>query len=283
MPTTDADRTQASGHDKRDAARGRARRASRAFGVALLALIGAMALAPRAHAQAIRGRVYDLETGAGVPNAEVAIWRAQVPLATVHTDSTGLFLVPVRDTGTFQLISRKVGFFGGSIGDLRVATRDTFDLLVRMERIAQVLQTLKVEGERAGLDFTSGFEERRKKGIGYYVGPEEIAKRGFARAPEIVYGVPGIQVVTDATQPGMPIQRILSTRASGLSVCEPALYVDGIQSDAEDLARNYTSNDISAVEVYHASQVPGRYSTGRSLCGVVLFWTKSRSGKDKDR
>ncbi len=246
-------------------------------GLALGSLAGAGPLG----AQAVRGRVYDLATGAGIPNAEVAIWRAEVPLSTVHTDSTGLFLVPVRDTGTYQLISRKVGFFGGTVGDLRVASRDTFELLVRMERIAQVMQTLKVEGARAGLDFTTGFDERRKKGIGYFVGPEEIARRGFQRAPELVYGVPGVQVVTDASQPGMPIQRILSTRASGLGVCEPALFVDGIQTDIEDIGRNYSTNDITAVEVYQASQVPGRYSTGRSLCGVVLFWTKSRTGKDR--
>ena len=232
-------------------------------------------------AQAIRGRVYDLATGAGVPNAEVAIWRGAVPLSTVRSDSTGLFLVGVRDTGTYQLISRKVGFFGGAIGDLHMTSRDTFELLVRMERIVQVLKTLKVEGEKAGIDFTSGFEERRKKGIGYYVGPEDIARRGFARAPELVWGVPGLTVVTDASQAGLPIQRILSNRASVFGACEPTIFIDGLMTDADDLTRNYTSQNIQAVEFYQAAQVPAKYSQGRAMCGVVLFWTKSGAGKDR--
>lgn len=246
----------------------------------LAVTIGAFACSA-ANAQAIQGRVYDLATGAGVPNAEVALWRGEVPMRTVHSDSTGYFLVAMKDTGTYQLVSRKVGFFGGAIGNLHLATRDTFELLVRMERIVQVLQTLTVEGKKAGLDFTSGFDERRKQGLGTFIGPAELEKKGFQRAPDLVYGAPGMQVVIDASSPGLQISRIVSTRASGLGPCEPALFVDGIQTDAEALYREYSSNSIEAIEVYHASQVPARFATGRSLCGVVLFWTKNRVGKDR--
>ncbi|MBI3789565.1 MAG: carboxypeptidase regulatory-like domain-containing protein [Gemmatimonadetes bacterium] len=249
--------------------------------ILFLALALAALGGPRASAQALRGRVYDLTTGVGVANAEVALWRGEMYVATTRADSTGYFLVAARDTGTYQVISRKVGFYGGMVADLRLATRDTFELLVRMERIVQVLAALRIEGEKAGLDFTRGFDERRKKGIGYYLDAEQIAKRGFQRAPEMVYGVPGTQVVTDASTPGLPIQRILSTRASGLGACEMAVFVDGVQTDADDLTRNYTSNQVSAVEVYQASEVPARFAMGRSLCGVVLFWTRNAPNKER--
>ena len=227
-------------------------------------------------AQAVRGRVYDLASGAGVPGAEVAIWRGDLPLATVRADSTGLFVIGVRDTGTYRLITRKVGFFGGAIGDLRLAARDTFELLVRMERIAQLLETLRTEGKKAGLDFTSGFEDRRRMGVGSFLGPKEIAARGFQRAPELLYGVPGVQVVIDPTNPGLQIARIVSSRASGFGVCEPTLFVDGIPIAPEDLYREHSSNTIEAIEVYHSSEVPSKFNIGRSLCGAVLFWSKAR-------
>lgn len=86
----------------------------------------------------------------------------------------------------------------------------------------------------------------------------------------------GMRVVTDASQPGLPIQRILSNRGATFGACEPALLVDGLPVDAEELTRFYSSNDISAIEIYQASEVPGRFSNNRSLCGVILFWTKSR-------
>ena len=230
-----------------------------------------------AGAQAIRGRVTELVSGAGVLAAEVAVFRDGLPVANARTDSTGLFFVAIPEQGAYQLLTRRVGFFGGVVGEVKLATRDTFELLVRMERIAQVLQTLRVEGARVGIDFTRGFDERRRKGIGSFVGPEEIAKKGFQRAPELVYGLPGLQVVVDPSTPGQQISRILSTRASG---CAPALFVDGFPVDAESLFRDYSSSDIEAIEAYQASQVPARFAMGRSLCGVVLFWTRSRAGND---
>ena len=232
-----------------------------------------------ASAQAVRGRVYNVVTHQGVADVEVALWRGEVPLSSTRTDSTGQFMIAPRDTGTYQLITRRVGFYGGMIGELRLSTRDTFDLIVRMERIAQVLAALQIEGKAAGIDFTRGFEERRRKGLGYFVTPEQIEARGFQRATDLLWGVPGMSVVTDASRPGLAIQRIISTRASGRGGCEPALFVDGMQFDVEDLFRMYSSNDIESIEIYHASGVPARFNMGRSLCGVVLFWTKSRIGR----
>jgi hypothetical protein len=259
------------------------RAARRTFLVAVC-IIGAMANANLLHAQSIRGRVYDFATGAGIAGAEVALWRGQTPEATVRADSTGQFLVVARDTGTFQLTSRRVGYYGGGMNRLRLMTRDTFELVVRLERIVQTLEALQVEAKKGGVDFTRGFEERRTKGIGNFIGPVEIEKKGFQRATELVHGVPGIQVIVSddsAAGPGMQVSRIISTRATSLSVCEPALFVDGIQVDATELYRGYSSNNIEAVEVYQASEVPARFSSGRSLCGIVLFWTRSRAGKDR--
>ena len=245
-------------------------------------VLATLAIASTTPAQAVRGRVYDLETGAGVSGAEVALWRMTKPAATVRTDSTGYFMIALSDTGSYELVSRRIGYFGGGIEGLRIARRDTFELIVRMERLAQVLEALKIEGKKAGLDFARGFDERREKGIGYFVTHEDIERKGFQRATELVYGVPGFQIMVDPRAEGLQISRIVSTRASGLGACEPALFVDGIQVDAETLYRDFSSTQIDAIEVYHASQVPGRFMTGRSLCGVVLFWTKSRAGKGDD-
>ncbi len=232
-------------------------------------------------AQAIRGRVTELGSGAGVPAAEVAVFRDGLPVANARTDSTGFFFVEISEIGAYQMLARRVGFFGGVVAEVKLATRDTFELLVRMERIVQTLQTLKVEGARAGIDFTRGFDERRSKGIGTFLSRQQIERKGFQRAPELVYGLPGYQLMPDATERfGQPISVIVSTRASGLGACTPALFVDGFPVDPESLYRDYSSNDIESIEAYQSSQVPARFSMGRSLCGVVLFWTRSRSGKD---
>ncbi len=248
-----------------------------------LVTVGALLLQVRsADAQTLRGRVHDLVSGEGVTGVEVMLWRGQSALAAVRTDSTGLFVMGTSDTGTFRVLSRRVGYYGGGIDGLRMMTRDTFELIIRMERIAQVIDVLKVEGKKAGLDFTQGFEERRKRGLGTFLGPEDIEKMGFHRAPDLLWGKPGWEVRVIPTPSGIQIRRIFSSRASGLSQCEPALYVDGFEVDGEQLTLNYSSADMEAVEMYQASQVPVRFQKQTSLCGAIFFWTRSSAGK-RDR
>ena len=89
-------------------------------------VLATLAIASTTPAQAVRGRVYDLETGAGVSGAEVALWRMTKPAATVRTDSTGYFMIALSDTGSYELVSRRIGYFDadghfyftGRMGDL---------------------------------------------------------------------------------------------------------------------------------------------------------------------
>ncbi|MBI2796982.1 MAG: carboxypeptidase regulatory-like domain-containing protein [Gemmatimonadetes bacterium] len=244
-------------------------------GAAIASAIAMVASASVLHAQALRGRVSDLVDGRGIAGAEVVLSSEGYQPRTTRSDSLGDFAVSLPHVGAYRLIARRIGYFGGVIAEVRANTRDTFDIIVRLQPIPQDLATLLVPGERASLDFTRGFEERRKRGIGTFLDAAEIARRGTHRPLDLLRGMPGLQVLVGSS--GMQDLFVVSTRGPrGMGgACEPALFVDGMIVTLEQINRHYSSSNFEAVEVYAASEIPARFWPGNSACGVILFWTKS--------
>jgi hypothetical protein len=50
----------------------------------------------------------------------------------------------------------------------------------------------------------------------------------------------------------------------------PTIYVDGVESSAEEL-NTIPPSWIHGIEVYQQGEVPAKYS---SFCGAILIWTK---------
>ncbi|MEE8447290.1 MAG: Plug domain-containing protein, partial [Gemmatimonadota bacterium] len=138
---------------------------------------------------------------------------------------------------------------------------------------------LKVEIRRTMSGKMRGFEERRRKGFGYFITPEQIERRQPQRSSDMLRGVPGVTVGASQALGPAPVY----FRGGSLSGrCEPKLYLDGqpmVQMAFDDI----TAGDLMAIEIYKgASEMPAQWATGGS-CGLLVVWTKDGSSRSSLR
>ncbi len=133
---------------------------------------------------------------------------------------------------------------------------------------------LKVEIRRTMSGKMRGFEERRRKGFGYFITPEQIERRQPQRSSDMLRGIPGVTV--GASQATGPAPVYFTRGSSGR--CEPKIYLDG-QPMAGMAFDDITAMDLMAIEVYKgATQMPAQWATGS--CGLLVVWTKDGSTRN---
>jgi len=152
---------------------------------------------------------------------------------------------------------------------------------VTVTRVAQELATVSIVGKGSRLDNT-GFETRRKGGLGYYMGPEELERRVAFDATQLFWGVPGTRLIWTGSRNELVFARSFMSGNSGSEYsdyCHPVVFVDGFETPEIDDVRPST---IRAIEVYRNPQTaPPLYRTGQTPCGVILIWTKPPEPKPK--
>lgn len=103
-----------------------------------------------ADAQVLRGRVSDAASGRPLPSVSVSLYTDSLKLlASVRSDSMGEFEVRLPRPGAFYIMPRRIGYFGSMVGPLAVATRDTFEVVVRITPVAMSIGGVTVTASRA--------------------------------------------------------------------------------------------------------------------------------------
>jgi len=228
--------------------------------------------------------------GRPLEQAQVAL--LGFPIA-VRTTSEGGYSLAGVPAGTQTIEVRAVGFSPQRLTvALRTGERRTAD--VRLDRGAQTLALVNIVGHGARRDMT-GFENRRKGGIGYFMGPEEVERRRAFDTSQLFWGIPGVRVVWDGAKNVITLARPRMSGAGGgryNNICKPAVFADGFLLAEIDDVRPYM---IRGVEVYRdRSAAPAEFrlalpkpeGTPDATCGVILIWTKPpepRPPKDKAR
>jgi hypothetical protein len=210
--------------------------------------------------------------------AQVALYGFPV---SVRTNSDASYALAAMPAGSQTIEVRAVGFSPKRLTvALRTGERRTLD--VTLDKAAQTLSSVNIVGRGARLDNT-GFEDRRKAGIGHFIGPEEIERRHVFDTSQLLWNVSGARVMWDGSENVIKFTRPVGTGAGGggfNTVCDPAVFVDGFPVYDINDVRPY---DVRAIEVYpDKSAAPAMYrasslkDTGRSdtHCAVVLVWTK---------
>jgi hypothetical protein len=148
-----------------------------------------------------------------------------------------------------------------------------------MSVAVQVMSEVNIVGDRALLDH-SGFESRRKSGVGYYLGREEVLRRGAVYLPQLFITLPGMTVRWNGYN-NVPMMR--SIRGD---YCLPRVVVDGKRSASLDELSYLHPREIRGIEVYpranglppHLQGIGGSaalvdVSLMTSDCGTILIWT----------
>lgn len=247
-----------------------------------LALAGALLLATGADAQertlssalsrvpGIRGLVVDRETGEPIGDAAVT-----VELLGPGVDHEGTLTVLTNPDGRFVLADMPSGHFGLRVQRLGYRTvRDSvthereLGLRVSVEMAQEALELeplMVITRARSRALQANGFYDRRRRGLGHHITRDEAALANAFRVSDAFRGMAGVRVSSDAR---MGQRGIIRLRAG----CMADVYLDGTRTvtpfPVDDLL---APQDIEAVEIYRASEVPPQY--GFNNCGVVLIWT----------
>jgi hypothetical protein len=219
----------------------------------------------------ISGRILTL-AGDGLPNVQVQLDR---PDAKTTTDDLGRFIFRNVPAGVRALDVRALGFRPSRVGiNLRPAQRIERD--ITLDRTVAVLGGVTVRASRRATGDSTGFEERKRSGGGYFFNRESL--KGITDLATALRLVPGIRGrSTDRSQ------RLIAGRGAG---CYPAFIVNGVRFEAggnigpEALIR---ATDVRAMEVYTSRLNTPPEHQRVADCAVVVIWLRDIQGEIEAR
>lgn len=237
-------------------------------------------------AATVAGRVIDAATRNPVPHAIIEIPSQST---RTETDSTGRFrleglrpqivVVHVRGLG-YQAVQRSLNLFAGRTVSV--------EYLLAASAVALPDVTVTEDDPRGPLQL-SGFEDRRRMGLGQYYTEDEISRHLQRRVPDLLRDAQGMRIARGASNEYYAVntrQQLTSIIPNrNRSVCFLDIFLDGMVIYSADGAMrgipppdlNYLVplSDLLGVEVYTGlASVPAEYRRQGSSCGAILFWTR---------
>ena len=235
---------------------------------ALLVLGGSWVGAP-AKAQVISGVVLDAGTGDPVPAMDILLRNVNGELLerTLSTEEGRFWLQPP-GRGLYHVAVSRIGYDSTATVEVALGHQQNVYIEVRVRPAVLGLDPITVTAARQ-IRFLEGqgFYDRKKRGFGTFLGPEEIERAGAWRPTQLLRRSAGVQVLAGGH---------IRMRGAGsfLQDCHPPIYLDGIPIRGQKIDDVITLNVVEAIEVYRgAATVPARWR-GQAACGVIAVWTK---------
>jgi hypothetical protein len=244
----------------------------------------------------------------GVANLRASLDGRDAPL---RADTSGAFTLPNVTPGPHALTLRALGYAPARVR-FRADSSTRIGLYVRLPRSSTTIAEVRVSGERmrAGLDWTRGFDKRRKRAAGgSFLDRAAIERNGGQSLVDLLTGQPGVIVTPENT--GYRFYSRLSGGRIGVSLpktgnqsaqtgdqaaapelppgfseeCEFKFLVDGqdygTSRDAfvGGVVLQIRASDIEAMEIYPGgASIPLEFGGSNARCGVIVIWTRSRVG-----
>ena len=127
---------------------------------------------------------------------------------------------------------------------------------------------LKVEVRRTLRGKLRGFEERRLKGFGDFITPQQIERRQPRVPSDMLRAIAGVTVGSE--QVGQT--EVYFTKGSTSGRCYPTIWLDG-QPMRDMKIDEISAPDLLAIELYKGgTQMPPQWAS--NSCGLIVVWTK---------
>lgn len=183
------------------------------------------------------------------------------------TNEEGRFAIDGVPAGPDTVLVRYFGFEPSTtVVDLQAGHITDVTLLIS-NTVLEVAD-LKVEVRRTYTGKLQGFEERRWRGFGDFITPQQIERRQPRVTSDMLRGIAG--VVVGSEQLGRT--EVYFTKGSASGRCDPTIWVDGqplYNINIDDIS----APDLLAIEIYQgATEMPPQWA--RSSCGLIIVWTK---------
>ncbi|MBK8250353.1 MAG: carboxypeptidase regulatory-like domain-containing protein [Gemmatimonadetes bacterium] len=248
---------------------------------------------------AVRGTVSTI-TGAPLAGARIELWGTNLVTAATSDGAFALDSVP---EGSQTLVVRGIGFVPyRAVIDVLPPTPTRHD--VALAPFVAAMDTVRIVGQRSAEAWRTGYDQRRKRGLGEFIDEDELNRRDPKQVSDLFVQMPGVDILSS----GAFGRKVVMRGRAGGFFCIPAIFVDGVRffngqgrggrsplaaaptvtgnSEAIDMME-YTGtadlefvvnpNDIKAVEVYpRDAQVPIEFDDPRDGCGSIVIWTGRR-------
>ena len=214
-------------------------------------------------------------TGTVLDTAQLPVSGAIVELLSLgqtRTDDGGAFRFVGVPAGSVILHVAKIGF-QPVMKVIAVAGGDSVDLDVTLKPVIYQLATVVVhrDSSYASRSDPTGFDRRRRNGLGHYIAADEIAQKHFTETSHLLRAIPGVSVRSDGV---VSIDRgqltLVGSRCGGVSV-----QVDGVRMPDDFSVNLIPISAVRGVEVYSGpATTPQELVTSRTVCGTVVIWTR---------
>jgi len=244
-------------------------RTGRALG-ATLTLLAALSCVPasgalaQARTASITGMVVNRETREPVSGALVRLaWTGR----SAVVDSAGRFDLKGLAPGAGLLQIRAIGYVVGSWA-VRLAEGDVVSKTFEMDASPIVLPEMLVPTTPPdNWRSPQGFEQRRRKGDGYFVTEEQLKAQHPITLVEVLRTVPGI--LTNCTYNQCTVAMVRSTPP-----CTPEYYLDGFPASLA-MGPDFPIQSIRGIEIYGDQfSTPIEFQKNGLQCGIIAVWTK---------
>jgi len=216
----------------------------------------------------VRGVVRD-QNGRPLGDARVSVLDRR---GDVTTDGDGRFVLSGIPAGTQTLELRAIGY-APTRKAIVVRSGSATETTVALDKAAQTLAQVRVLGGRYLNN--SGFDDRRRRSLGWFLTADEIEKQGGIALGDVLRSAPGL--VPNYTSRG----RTFTMRSLALGGrCTPAYYLDGLrwypldENPIIELEKFVSLHDVAGVEVYTGGAATPAQFDPNTGCGAVVFWTK---------
>ena len=214
---------------------------------------------------AVSGRVV-LEGGLAGAGSRVELEGSDV---VVLTDEKGEFTMRNLPSGSRVLLARHLGY-GAETVPVDLSSHKEPRVTITLPKFVAVMDPVLVTARRVAALDKVGFNDRTKSGLGYYIGPDRIARLHANEVTDILRTVPGLRVSY-----GPNGETVSSSRGLGGSCVQ--YYLDDMQFtelEPGDINRFVTGGEVVAVEVYQGPSAPPQFTRGGGGCTTIVLWTR---------
>lgn len=217
----------------------------------------------------VSGRVV-LEGGATNAGSRVELVGTEV---VVLTNEKGEFTMTKLPSGSHILLARHLGY-GAATVPVDLTSREPQKVTITLPRFVAIMDPVLVTARRSAILDRVGFNQRKKSGNGYFVGPEQIQRMHPNSVNDILRQVPGLRVTYSGMRSSVSSRRGRSSFRD-IPACV-RYFLDGmpwLTTTPGDIEGFVNGNEVVAVEVYNSANIPARYMGGMGNCTTVLLWT----------
>jgi hypothetical protein len=228
---------------------------------------------PLSAAAFVRGSVVDDATGAPVQDARVSIRGTRYSALTTRD---GRFQFEDVPGGEYELYVAHIAYV--AVPAVLHVGNEALDVVIRLGPYAIPLEPIKVTAFSRRLEDV-GFYERQRRGIGTFLGRNQIDGMRATTSLDLLRNVPAARLTQQ-----YPLRSQSGSTIAGRGRCRFSYIVDGARTlpDFEmDLVAPYA---IEGLEYYRSiAELPSTFRAyvGRDVnttsCGIVVIWTRFRT------